>query len=72
VLGGLRNVEAAIAPSGDDGVWRLVVRPAAAEAQVRQDVLVAAVENKLRLTTLRPIVPSLDDIYRSAVVERAA
>jgi hypothetical protein len=35
-------------------------------------VLVAAVEHKLRLTTLRPIVPSLDDIYRSAVVKRAA
>jgi ABC-2 type transport system ATP-binding protein len=72
VLGGLRNVEEAVAPSGDDGVWRLVVSPAAAESQVRQDVLVAAVENKLRLTTLRPIVPSLDDIYRAAVVKRAA
>jgi hypothetical protein len=33
---------------------------------------VAAVEHGLHLTTIRPIVPSLDDIYRSAVVRRAA
>ena len=35
--------------------------------RVRQDILVAAVEHGLRLTALRPVVPSLDDIYRTAV-----
>ena len=33
---------------------------------------VAAVEHGLRLTTLQPIVPSLDDIYRAAVLRGAA
>lgn len=72
VLGRLAGVESVAAPTDGGGAWRLIVRPAAAEAQVRQDVLVAAVEHRLHLTTLRPIVPSLDDIYRSAVQRRAA
>ncbi len=53
-------------PIGSD-LWRLHVRPADDEGRVRQDVLVAAVEHGLRLTTIRPIIPSLDDIYRVAV-----
>jgi ABC-2 type transport system ATP-binding protein len=60
------------APARDGEPWLVVVRPVAAEARVRQDILVAAVEHDLRLTTLRPIVPSLDDIYRAAVVRTAA
>jgi ABC-2 type transport system ATP-binding protein len=72
VLGKLRNVESAVSPKGRDGHWRLTVRPSAEEARVRQAILVAAVEHGLNLTTIRPIVPSLDDIYRSAVVRRAA
>jgi hypothetical protein len=50
----------------------MAVRPAGAEERVRQEVLAAAVANNLRLTSIQPIVPSLDDIYRSAVVRRAA
>ena len=50
----------------------MIVRPVAAEGRIRQEILVAAVEHKLRLTTLRPVVPSLDDIYRAAVVRTAA
>ncbi|MFL5722208.1 MAG: hypothetical protein ACJ78H_02355, partial [Chloroflexota bacterium] len=34
---------------------------------VRQDILLAAVQHNLRLTAIRPLVPSLDDIYRVAV-----
>ena len=49
------------------GTWRIHVRPASAEARVRQDILVAAVDHGLRLTALRPVVPSLDEIYRHAV-----
>jgi len=72
VLGRLSDVETVVPPSDQRGPWHLRVRPAAAEARVRREVLVAAVEHGLHLTAIRPIVPSLDDIYRSAVVRRAA
>jgi ABC-2 type transport system ATP-binding protein len=72
VLGKLPNVESAVPPSPGHDAWLLSVRPAGEEARVRQAILVAAVEHGLHLTTIRPIVPSLDDIYRSAVVQRAA
>jgi ABC-2 type transport system ATP-binding protein len=72
VLGRLANVESVAPPTDGRGAWRLTVRPAAAEARVRQEILVAAVEHGLHLTTLRPIVPSLDDIYRSAVLRKVA
>ena len=72
VLGALAGVESVTPPTDGRGAWRLSVRPAEAEGRVRQEVLVAAVQHGLRLTTLRPIVPSLDDIYRAAVVRRAA
>lgn len=72
VLGALEGVELVVPPAEPAGPWHLIVRPAAAEGQVRQDVLVAAVRHGLRLTTIRPIVPSLDDIYRTAVGRRAA
>lgn len=72
VLSRLKNVESVVPPRDPHGTWHLVVRPAAAEAQVRQAVLVAAVEHGLHLTAIRPIVPSLDDIYRAAIVRKAA
>jgi ABC-2 type transport system ATP-binding protein len=65
-LRGLHAVESVELPD-PSGTWKLTVRPASAEGQVRQDILVAAVEHGLRLTTLRPVVPSLDDIYRTAI-----
>jgi len=70
-LRGLDAVEAVDPPSDGSGMWRVHVRPADAEGRVRQDILVAAVEQALRLTALRPVVPSLDDIYRTAI-ERPA
>jgi ABC-2 type transport system ATP-binding protein len=66
-LRGLRSVESVEPPSHAGGAWRVHVRPADEEGRVRQDILVAAVEQGLGLTALRPIVPSLDDIYRVAV-----
>jgi len=72
VLDALGGVETVEPPTDGRGPWRLVVRPAAAERRVRQEVLVAAVQHGLNLTAIRPIVPSLDDIYRSAVVRTAA
>jgi ABC-2 type transport system ATP-binding protein len=66
-LRGLTSVATVEPPTDGSGTWRVRVRPASAEGRVRQDILVAAVEHGLRLTALRPVVPSLDDIYRIAV-----
>ena len=66
-LRAIDSVESVEAPSDGSGTWRLTVRPADVEGQVRQDILIAAVQHGLRLTALRPVVPSLDDIYRIAV-----
>ncbi len=66
-LRGLASVESVEAPSHPGEGWRVHVRPADQEGRVRQDILVAAVAEGLHLTALRPIVPSLDDIYRVAV-----
>ena len=77
-LRGLTSVESVEPPSGGSGpssgsgTWRVHVRPANAEGRVRQDILLAAVDHGLRLTALRPVVPSLDDIYRTAVERPAA
>jgi ABC-2 type transport system ATP-binding protein len=73
-LGAIPGVET-IEPPADgvtDGVWRLIVRPAAEEARIRRAVLVAAVEHDLGLSAIRTLVPSLDDIYRIAVGRQAA
>ena len=70
VLAGLSNVETVHAPAVRSDTWRLTVRPAKEEANVRQAVLAAALEHQLHLTALRPIVPSLDDIYRTALERR--
>lgn len=72
VLGGIKGVDAVTPPANQRGLWRLAVRPADAEERVRQEILAAAVEHNLRLTSIQPIVPSLDDIYRSAIGRRAA
>ncbi len=47
--------------------WHLMVRPPDASGEVREAVLRTSVERELRLTSLRVIEPSLDDIYRTAV-----
>jgi ABC-type uncharacterized transport system ATPase subunit len=66
-LRGIESVESVEAPQEGSATWRVHVRPAELERRVRQDILVAAVDKGLHLTALHPVVPSLDDIYRSAV-----
>jgi len=66
-LRSLASVESVEEPDTGSGTWRVHVRPADAEGRVRQEILVAAVDQGLRLTALRPVVPSLDDIYRAAI-----
>ncbi len=70
-LRGIAGAESVESPNAGNASWRIHVRPVSVEGRVRQDILVAAVDQGLRLTALRPIVPSLDDIYRTAV-ERPA
>jgi hypothetical protein len=57
-------------PAARSDAWRLTVKPANEEPAVRQAVLAAAVEHGLHLNALRPILPSLDDIYRTALQRR--
>ena len=66
-IDGVRSVAA---PDRPDRPWRLTVGPASAEARVRQAVLAASETNDLRLTGLRLVPPSLDDIYRRALERR--
>jgi ABC-2 type transport system ATP-binding protein len=47
--------------------WIVAVRPPSAEGRVRQAILALAAAEGLRLVSLRPIVPSLEEIYRHAV-----
>ena len=66
----LRSVDGVVGvepPVGPLDSWRLRVQPAAREARVRQDVLAACATAGLPLTTLRGVMPSLDEIYRTAV-----
>ena len=70
VLAGLKSVAGVEPPGPRSDRWHLSVRPATEEATVRGAVLAAAVEHDLRLTAIRPIVPSLDDIYRTALQRR--
>ena len=66
-LAALPSVESVEAPSNPNASWRVRVRPPDQEGEVRQGILRAAVEHGLHLTALRPVVPSLDDIYRAAL-----
>jgi ABC-2 type transport system ATP-binding protein len=70
VLSGLPSVVSVEPPAPRSDAWRVTVRPAGEEGNVRQAILVAAVEHGLRLTALRLVVPSLDDIYRTALQRR--
>ena len=47
--------------------WTVAVRPPSAEGRVRQAILALAAAEGLHLVSLRPIVPSLEEIYRQAV-----
>jgi len=59
-------------PASSADEWRLDVRPASEGGRVRQAVLAACASNGLTLTSLRAAVPTLDEIYRRAVVRARA
>jgi ABC-2 type transport system ATP-binding protein len=47
--------------------WTLIVRPAESATSVREAVLAASARDGLRLTSIRSVVASLDEIYAKAV-----
>ncbi len=70
-LRAIPSVTAVDPPADGAATWRLHVTPAEAEGRVRQAILLAAAEHGIRLTGLRLVVASLDEIYRAAL-ERPA
>jgi ABC-2 type transport system ATP-binding protein len=50
--------------------WTLMVQPVEASTRVRQAILATSASSGLHLTSVRSVEPSLDDIYRTAVVRR--
>jgi ABC-2 type transport system ATP-binding protein len=51
--------------------WLIAVRPPAAETEVRRGILALSVANDLHLISIRPLAPSLEEIYTRAVARTA-
>ena len=71
VLKAIPGVVEVKAPRRPADPWLVGVRPADDETRVRRLILAAAASTGLDLTSVRPIAPSLEEIYRRAV-EKAA
>jgi ABC-2 type transport system ATP-binding protein len=71
VLGPIPGVVEVTPPRRPTDPWIVGVRPAADETRVRRSILAAAASTGLDLTSVRPVPPSLEEIYRRAV-EKAA
>jgi ABC-2 type transport system ATP-binding protein len=65
----LLDVEGVVATAADPrtGAWWVQVAPADNERRARAAIAQAALAAGMHLTTLRPVPPSLDEIYRRAV-----
>ena len=71
VLAAIPGVVEVTTPSRPLDPWIVGVRPAGDETRVRRSILAAAASTGLDLTSVRPLPPSLEEIYRRAV-EKAA
>ena len=71
VLKAIPGVVEVKAPRRPAEPWLVGVRPAGDETRVRRSILAAAASTGLDLTSVRPVAPSLEEIYRRAV-EKAA
>ncbi len=67
---GVPAVTGVTAPTRTGEPWRATVTPPDAQVVARQGILAAALSANLRLTGLRAVLPSLDDIYRTALARR--
>ena len=71
----LESIEGATAVKRPDRVgapFVILGKPGVASGKLREAILAAAVQDGLRLSSIREDVPSLDDIYRRALHLRAA
>jgi ABC-2 type transport system ATP-binding protein len=71
VLAAIPNVVEVTQPRRAADPWLIGVRPTSEETRVRRAILAAASSSGLDLTSVRPLAPSLEEIYRRAV-ERTA
>ena len=70
-IGAIDGVVDARPGAKPDDPWTIAVRPPTAEGAVRRRIPVVAAEAGLQLVSLRPIAPSLEDIYRRASARTA-
>ncbi len=66
-LAGIAAVETVRRSSRSDEPWTVVVAGGASAPTVRREILATAAEQGLRLSSIRQVTRSLDDIYREAV-----
>ncbi len=71
VLAAIPGVVEVGAPRGPRDPWLVGVRPAGDETRVRRSILAAAAATGLDLTSIRPLPPSLEEVYRRAVEQAA-
>ncbi len=69
LLAAIDGVEKVTVSDRPSQPWNLTVASAGDEGQVRSEVLAIVAREGLPLTSIRPVVPSLEDIYRRAVAE---
>jgi len=67
LIGAIPDVESVQVGTRPADPWIVAVRPPSAEGRARQAILAMAAAEGLRLVSLRPIVPSLEEVYRRAV-----
>jgi ABC-2 type transport system ATP-binding protein len=72
VLGGVPGVTSIADGARPGDPWHLTVERGADPANVRSAVLAAVAAEQLPLTSIRTVVPSLEDIYRRAVARPGA
>jgi ABC-2 type transport system ATP-binding protein len=71
LLGGVQGVESVAAGARSSDPWSITVRSVDDVPAVRTAVLGTVAQHGLPLTSIRPIVPSLEEIYRRAVARPA-
>ncbi len=67
VLAGVAGVASVTAGARTGDPWNVVIAPDADPAATRVAILSAVAASGLPLVSIRPVVPSLEDIYRKAV-----
>jgi ABC-2 type transport system ATP-binding protein len=67
VLGAVDGVAEVQAPARDADPFVVLVARGQETGRIREAILAAAVRDGLRLSSIREVVPSLDDIYRHAL-----